>query len=228
VVDSTFIKELGGYHPLDNLLHDLFPELLRRDLFGVLSGDNDRVNTEGDDGSAVLLILDGDLGLRVRPEPGHLPRATRNGHRSIELVRQHDRERHVLLRLVCGVAEHDALVAGAKRLERAVVEALSNIGRLLLDGNEEVARLVVEALRRVVVADVPDGLAHDLLVVEFGLGGDFAQDHDHARFSGGLASDLGERVFGEAGIELHAELARAVVRELNTDDSVGDLITDLV
>jgi hypothetical protein len=34
-----------------------------------------------------------------------------------------------------------------------------------------------------------------------GLGGDFTEDHDHTGLSGGLASDLGEGVLLEAGIE---------------------------
>lgn len=61
---------------------------------------------------------------------------------------------------------------------------------------------------RRVVANVLDGIADDLLVVEVCLGGDLTKDHDHASLGGSLAGDLGEGVFLEAGIE----------------DGVGDLI----
>ena len=88
------------------------------------------------------------------------------------------------------------------------METLSNVGRLLLNSNEDVACLVVEALLGGVVTDVLDGTTNDLLVVEVGLGGNLTKDHDHAGLGGSLAGDLGEGVFLEAGIE----------------DGVGDLI----
>jgi hypothetical protein len=81
------------------------------------------------------------------------------------------------------------------------VQTLRNVGRLLLNGNEHVAGLVVEALVGRVVANVLDGVADDLLEVEVGLGGDLAKDHDHTGLGGALACDLGERVLPEAGIE---------------------------
>ena len=84
-------------------------------------------------------------------------------------------EREQLGRLVCGVAEHYALVAGTELLELLfVVEALGDVGGLLLDSDEDVAGLVIEALGAVVVADVLDRSPDDLLVVEGGFGGDLA------------------------------------------------------
>jgi len=83
------------------------------------------------------------------------------------------------------------LVAGADLLGGAAhVHALCDVGALLLDGHDHVARLVVEALGGVVVADLGDGLAHDLLVVDGRLGGDLAEDHDHASLGRGLAGHL--------------------------------------
>lgn len=46
-----------------------------------------------------------------------------------------------------------------------------------------------------------DGASDDLLVVEMSFGCDLAEDHDHAGLGGSFASDLGERVVFEAGIE---------------------------
>ena len=73
---------------------------------------------------------------------------------------------------------HDALVTGTVVLEVSVVESLSNVGRLLLNRDEDVAGLVVEALLTVVVANVLDRVADDLLVVERRAGRDLSEDHD--------------------------------------------------
>ena len=71
-----------------------------------------------------------------------------------------------------------------------MVETLSDIGGLLLDGDENVASLVVEALLGRIVSDLLDGVADNLLVINLGLGGDFTEDHDHASLGGGFASNL--------------------------------------
>jgi hypothetical protein len=91
-------------------------------------------------------------------------------------------------------------------LERAMVETLGNVRRLLLNGDEDVAGFVVKALLRVVVANVLDGIADDFLVVELGLGRDLAKDHDHARLGSRLAGDLRRGVLFKAGIELDSTL----------------------
>jgi hypothetical protein len=81
------------------------------------------------------------------------------------------------------------------------VETLGDVGRLLLNGNEDVASLVVETLVGAVVTNVLDGLTDDLLVVEASLGGDLTEDHDHTGLGGSLASNLGEGILLQAGIE---------------------------
>jgi hypothetical protein len=213
VVDGLVVEVLGGDGLLDDLLLDLLAELLNGDVGRVLGGDNDGVNTERNDGTVVVCVLDGDLGLGVGPEPRKGAVVAGIGHGLVKLVGKLDGERQVLGGLVGGVSEHDTLVTGTKLLESLlIVKTLSNIGALLLNGNEDVASLVVEALLGRVVANVLDGVTDDLLVVDLGLGGDLAEDHDHAGLGGSLASDLGERVLLEAGIE----------------DGVGDLVSDLV
>ena len=81
------------------------------------------------------------------------------------------------------------------------METLGDVGRLLLNGNEDVAGLVVETLVGAVVTNVLDGLTDDLLVVEASLGGDLTEDHDHTGLGGSLASNLGEGVLLQAGVE---------------------------
>jgi hypothetical protein len=221
VVDGALVEEVLGDDDLDDLLHDLLAEVLGGDLLGVLGRDDDSVHTEGDDGArGVLPVLDGDLGLGVGAEPAERAVATGSGHGGVELVGEGDGEGHHLRGLVGSVAEpesqrqhgsirsqsrfnlgdwdhsHDTLVTGTDVLERAVVETLGDVGRLLLNGDEDIAGLVVEALLGRVVADLLDRVTDDLLVVDDGLGRDLAEDHDHTGLGGGLTGDLGEGVLG--------------------------------
>lgn len=213
MVDGLVIKVLGGDGLLDDLLEDLLAELLGGDVFAVLSRDDDSVDAERDDGTVVVLVLNGNLGLGVGTEPGERAIAAGGRHGSVKLVGEEESEGEELGGLVGGITEHDTLITSTEVLEAVIqVKTLSDIGGLLLDGDEEVQGLVVEALGGVIVADVLDGLADNLLVVELGLGGDLAEDHDHAGLGGSLASDLGEGVLGQAGIE----------------DRVRNLIGDLV
>ena len=84
-------------------------------------------------------------------------------------MRELDRHRHQLFRLVAGVAEHHALIAGA-----AMIHALRDVGGLLVDGADHRAGLGIESHARVVVSDPVDRGAHDLGNVDVRLGGDLA------------------------------------------------------
>ena len=156
----------------------------------MLGRNDDSVNTEGDHRAAILLVLDSNLGFRIRSEPGESTSAAGDGHCLVQLVGKHDGQGHVLLSLIRGVTKHDTLITGTHGLKRPMLKALSDIGRLLLNGNKDVAGFIVKALLRVIVANLLDRLADDLLVVEAGLGGDFTKDHDHTGLGSSLACDL--------------------------------------
>lgn len=180
VVDSAVIKQVGGDDLLDDLLLELLADSLGVNVRSVLSGDDDGVNAKGLDSTVVVGVLDGDLGLGVRAQPGDSAIDTGLLHGGVQLVGQQKGQGQQLRSLIGSVAEHDTLVTGTKLLESlVVVQTLSNVGRLLLDGNENVAGLVVEALGGVIVANVLNGTTDDLLVVQMGLGGDLTKDHDH-------------------------------------------------
>ena len=202
MVDGLVIEVLLRDDLLDNLLLDLLAELLGGDVRAMLSRHNDGVDTERDHSAVVVCVLDSDLSLGVGSQPWQSTILAGLGHGRVQLVGEEDGQRKELGSLVGGISEHDTLVTSTELLESLlVVETLSNVGRLLLNSNEDVACLVVEALLRGVVTDVLDGTTNDLLVVEVGLGGNLTEDHDHTGLGCGLASDLGEGVLLEAGIE---------------------------
>jgi len=168
----------------------------------VLGRDDNSVDAHRHDGAIVVLVLDRDLGLGVGPQPGEGPVAAGSRHGGVELVGQKKRQGEKFRRLVGGIAEHDSLIASTKVFESLLVaETLGDVGRLLLNGNQEIARLVVEALGRIVVPNILDGVAHHFLIVKLGLRRDLAKHHDHARLGSRLAGHLGEGVFGQAGVE---------------------------
>lgn len=213
MVDGVVVNVLGRDGRLDDLLKNLLAKLLGGDVGRVLGRNDDGVDTDGDNGAVVVLVLDGDLSLGVGAEPWERAIATGSRHGSVELVSELESEGEELRGLIGSITEHDTLVTSTKLLKGLfVVQTLSNIGGLLLNGDEQVEGLVVETLGRVIVTNVLDGIADNLLVVELGLGGDLTENHDHTSLGGGLASDLGKGVLSQAGIE----------------DGIRDLIGDLV
>ena len=98
------------------------------------------------------------------------------------LVGQRDRQRHQLGRVVAGVAEHQALVAGADllALRGVLVDAHGDVGALPVDREHHGAGVGADAHLVVGVADVADHLADDVGIVDHGLGGDFAGDDGDA------------------------------------------------
>ena len=84
----------------------------------------------GDAGRLAVLVAHGHLALGVGPEHGLLAGVPRLRDQAQDLVAVVDRRRHQLGRVLAGVAEHDALVAGAFILVAAAVDALGDVGRL--------------------------------------------------------------------------------------------------
>eukprot|EP00732_Lithocolla_globosa_P002642 Lithocolla_globosa_v1_NODE_1799_length_2327_cov_31.830620.p2 type:complete len:163 gc:universal NODE_1799_length_2327_cov_31.830620:1576-2064(+) len=126
---------------------------------------------------------------------------------------QHESQRHQFRSFVCGIAEHNTLVTSANVLKLAVhVHTSSNIRRLLLDGDQDIASLVVKALVGVVVTNAFNGVTNDFLVVNDVVGSNFSQNHNHTGLGGRFASNLGKLVVLEAVIK----------------DSVRHLVSDFI
>ena len=131
----------------------------RLDVLGVLRGEHDGVDAHR---AVVGVVLDGDLGLAVGAQVGQRAVLADRGEPLGEALGDHDRQRHQHVGVVAGVAEHQALVAGALLVHRvdragarlvAGVDALGDVAGLAADGDHHAARVAVEALLRGVVAD---------------------------------------------------------------------------
>jgi len=213
VEDGVVVHVLGGDDFLDHAGHENLSHGLELNVLVVLHGDDDRVHTLGDASAILERVLARDLGLGVGSEPLAGSVTPEVSHSLVKLVSEDDGERHSFLSLVRGVAEHQTLITGTSLiLITTNVDTLGNVGRLLFESDKDVAGLVVESLRGVIIADVLDRVTDDLLVVDDSLGSDFTADEDHA--------SLGNRFAGNFGV--------GILLEMGVQDGVGHLITDLV
>jgi len=180
---------------LDDVLHDALFDDLVGDIGRVLSADKHSVHADGNNHATSLLVLDSDLSLRIGAGPRQDTLLAAGVVALGELRRKEVRQGVQLSGFVGGIAKHETLITGAHILVGlAQVNTLRDVWRLLLDGNKNIAALVVEALVAVVVANVPDGFTDDLLVVEDSQGGDLSQNHDHARLGCRFASNKAKKV----------------------------------
>ena len=170
---------------------------------GGMLGGNDHVL---DHDRLVVLVADRDLGLGVGAQPADQAGLAHLGQLAAETMGIHDRSRHHLRRLVAGIAEHQSLVPCALlgrflALRRPGIDSLRDVGRL---AREVVVDEDPVGMEHVVIVDVPDvadGGAHDLFVVQFGLGGDLSGDDHHVRFDHRLARHAAPRILFDARVE---------------------------
>ena len=152
----------------------------------------------------VVAVLYGVLGFGIRAEIGHqlwlltaYPGQFYQGY-----VCERKRQRHVLLGVVAGVAEHHALVSGPLLLLDFVDDPPVDVGRLLVQGREYAAGLGVEHIVGLGVADaVYDSAGHVLYVHVCVLRADLAADDDEPGADKGLAGNLGLGILTQEVIE---------------------------
>mmetsp|Transcript_38949 Transcript_38949/g.101950 ORF Transcript_38949/g.101950 Transcript_38949/m.101950 type:complete len:237 (-) Transcript_38949:37-747(-) len=201
MVNGLFVEVLFRDDRLDDVFHEVGRDLFVGDVFGVLCGDDNGVHSLRDGHSVDEFVLAGDLRLAVGTDPFAGSVFAHFGELAADLRSEHVREGHEGLGLVGGVAKHDSLITGSNVFDLDGVYGLRNVGRLFFNGDNDVAGLVVESLGGVVVANVLDGVANDLFVVDGSRGGDFSKDHDHARLAARLARHTRHFVTGNASIE---------------------------
>ena len=202
------------------------------DLGIVLRGDDQSRDLGGD----AVVVAHGHLRLpvgaqiRQRAVLAHLRQALG------EPVREVDGHRHEHVRLVGGEPEHDALVARADTVEvvgigaRRSVDALRDVGALLVDHVDDAAGIAVEAVLRAVVADAAHHVARDLLNVDVGLRADLARDEDRARRDERLAgaSHIVETRGHARRRDVPLGLETCLLCEDRIEHRIGDLVADLV
>ena len=200
----------------DALLHQPFGLLFAEAVAGcdelvVLGRDHDRVHAQRTAGPVV--VFDRYLTFGVGPQIGHRGAfAADDGQLLEDHMREDERRGHVLAGFVAGIAEHDALIACALLLLGCAADASVDVGRLLVDGRQHAARVAVETVVALRVADAVDHAAHYALHVHIGIRAHFAR-HDHeARRAERLARDLGVAVAAQEFVE----------------DRIRDLIRDFV
>ena len=140
------------------------------------------------------------------------------------------------LGLVGGISEHHALVAGTDQVDRVggraglglkrLVDALGDIGGLLVDEAHDTACIAVKAKLGAVVADAADDAAGNFLHVNVCLGADLAGDDDGA---GGHESLAGATdVFHVGGHAVGRNIALLLQLYFFSEDCVEDGVADLV
>ena len=169
----------------------------RRREFIVLGGEDDRMDAHR---PVVPVVLDGELRFGVGAQVRHELRfvVADVGQDAERQVRQVQRQGHVVFRIAAGVAEHHALVAGALVLGLFAADAAADVAALLVDGGKHTARIAVEHVFRLVVADTLDGVAHDGLDVDIGIfRADFAADDHQSGGAEGFTGNVCVRVLAE-------------------------------
>ena len=93
---------------IDHVFNDGCTDLFLGDIFRMLGGDQDRINTL----RFPVSVFDRDLALAVRAQPRQGAVLADFGQLFAEAVREVDRHRHQGGGLIAGISEHDTLVAG--------------------------------------------------------------------------------------------------------------------
>merc|ERR1719277_1257834 len=188
----------------------------------MLRGDNNGVNLLRLNRAILpLQILDGDLSLAIWSQP---PKQSALAHvcQLLPQARGHGMcQWHAILRLIASIAKHNTLVTSTYiEVILAHMHPACNVRALLVDAYHDLASLVAQALAintgEIIHVRIKTDLRHNstdhLLVVDLSLCGDLASDHDHVVLRRSLASDFAFGVICQTGIQ----------------DSIGDLIAELV
>ena len=203
----VLVDQFRRQHLVENILLDVRVNLLLAHVRIMLGREHDSVKARR---LSVLIVLDRDLALAVRAEIREFLCLSELCQLAAELVREANRIRHELLRLPAGIAEHEALIARAlvqiplllalALLER-VVHALRDVRRLLVECGQHGAGIAVKAVLASRIADFPDGVAHQLLIVNPRRCRNFSHQHNEAGRRRGLAGHAALRILGEQCVQ---------------------------
>ena len=153
----------------------------------------------------VLTIFDSHLALGIGAQIGsHLAVGTHIGHHPTlpadvsqhaqDAVREVERQRHAVFRLVGGIAKHHALVASTLFLWVFALHTAVDVATLLMNGIEHSTALSVELIGRLRVANAVDSVASYLLDINVCIALHLACHYHLARRNERLARHLRLRV----------------------------------
>mmetsp|Transcript_10596 Transcript_10596/g.20081 ORF Transcript_10596/g.20081 Transcript_10596/m.20081 type:complete len:232 (-) Transcript_10596:150-845(-) len=191
VIAGLVIQVLFGNNRLDDMLHQVLVNGLCLNILVVLCRDHDGVYAQGNHGAVYLLVLNHHLGFPIWAHPLAQPRVAHLCQAQAETRGQDMGQRHQRFVLVGGVPKHVALVACANIFVSLVnVDTLCNVWGLLLDGDNDTAIAIINALLRRVVTNFFESISRYLFVVDFGFSCDFTKNHHHASFRTCLACNF--------------------------------------
>ena len=205
---GILVQQLRRQSVLDDQFHDGFFQICLGHVFVVLGGQNNGV----DAGDLAVFIATGDLAFRVGAQPWQQAAFAGFGLALYQTVREGNRGRHQYVGFVAGVAEHQALVAGALVFRLLAVNALGDVHGLLADDVDNAAGVTVVAHGRGGVADVLDHAAHQVFQIHPGAGGDFPTDDSDPGLYHGFARNPGMGVVDQNGVE----------------DGIGNLVSQFI
>jgi len=111
-------------------------------------------------------------------------------------------EGHKILAFVGGIAEHMSLIASSNIFDVfGDVDGVGNFWGLLFQSHNYLTGVVVASFVCVIVTDLLECVAYNLLVVDDCLGGDFTEYHDHIGLGTCLTCNSGVWVLGQTGIK---------------------------
>mmetsp|Transcript_16010 Transcript_16010/g.24596 ORF Transcript_16010/g.24596 Transcript_16010/m.24596 type:complete len:330 (-) Transcript_16010:417-1406(-) len=181
------------HHILDHVLQQVRFDLFIAHAILVLRRDQNSVHALWHHASIHIAVHHRHLRLAIRAHPLQNAFLAHVRQSLAKFGRQNVRQWHQFWRLIRRVSKHNALIACAQvfvRFGQMTVHRLRNVGRLLLNRDNHIASLVVNALLRGVIANILDSFANHRFIVHLGRGRDFTKYHHHASFGRGLASDI--------------------------------------
>ena len=146
----------------------------------MLGGNHYRIYTHG----PIPFVLHRGLRLPIGSQIGENPLFTHLRQPLHQIMRQHNRHRHQLLRLPAREAKHHPLIPRALLLVQPVAfrHALRNIRRLLVYAGQHRARGTIESILRPGISDLLDRTPHQLRNIHVARRGDLS---GHQRHPGG-------------------------------------------
>ena len=186
---------------------DICPELLKSNIFTVLSRHNDGIYS----GDLSVIIFYGHLSLAIRSEVRQRAVLSDLRQSKRKHVRKLYGKRHQLSSLGIGIAEHHALIAGSYirelialnaffRLER-LVDAHGYVRRLFFHMHDYSAGVAVETRFFVIIAYIAYHLSCDRLIVYIEIARCFAEYHEKARLRCAFARNVSIRILRQDRVE---------------------------